>query len=318
VLRRAVTSTPVRAAVTIALLAALAFWIDWSRFANRVEHGRWDLFAAGVAVVAVALAVAGARWHIFLLAAGVRTGFLRALRAYEIGMFANNFLPTGFGGDVARAWIVGTAAGARTRAAVSVVVDRLSALACLVVLGWIAFAISGDVPAALVAALAAVSILGALVGGMLFVGPRVGGRARAETRRSRWFHSETSRAFRASLEDTAVLARTTALGLGYQAGIVFATWLLARAIRLDVSFAVLAVVTPVVLIATVIPISIAGFGVREAGYAALLGKAGVSVADATLLSLLNVAALAIATLPGAVALLAPNRGAPPTASEREP
>jgi hypothetical protein len=37
----------------------------------------------------------------------------------------------------------------------------------------------------------------------------------------------------------------------------------------------------------------------------LLAEAGVSAPDATLLSLMNVAALAIATLPGAVAILLP-------------
>jgi hypothetical protein len=102
-----------------------------------------------------------------------------------------------------------------------------------------------------------------------------------------------------------VLGVTTLLGLLYQGIIVLATWILARAIDLDVSFAVLAVVTPLVIVATLVPISIAGFGVREVGYVALLAEAGVSAPDATLLSLMNVAALAIATLPGAVAILLP-------------
>jgi hypothetical protein len=89
---------------------------------------------------------------------------------------------------------------------------------------------------------------------------------------------------------------------------VLASWILARAIDLDLSFSLLAVVSPLVIVATLIPISIAGFGVREGGYVALLATAGVSAPDATLLSLLSVATLAIATLPGAVALLLPSAG----------
>ena len=104
-----------------------------------------------------------------------------------------------------------------------------------------------------------------------------------------------------------VLAATTALGLVYQALMVLAAWTIARSIDLDLSFTLLAVVTPLVIVATLMPISIAGFGVREGGYVVLLAQAGVSTADATLLSLLNVAALAIATLPGAAALT-PARG----------
>jgi hypothetical protein len=111
-----------------------------------------------------------------------------------------------------------------------------------------------------------------------------------------------------------VLTTTTALGLLYQALIVLAAWTLARAIDLDLSYTLLLVVTPLVIVVTLMPISIAGFGVREGGYVALLAQAGVSSTDATLLSLLNVAALAIATLPGAVALLVPT----PAPRERVP
>ncbi len=65
----------------------------------------------------------------------------------------------------------------------------------------------------------------------------------------------------------------------------------------------LAVVIPLVLIATLLPISIAGFGVREGTFVALLGEVGVSAGDATLLSLLSAAALALASLPGGLALV---------------
>ena len=47
-------------------------------------------------------------------------------------MFANNFLPTGFGGDAARALVIARAAPSTARAVASVVVDRFTALACLV------------------------------------------------------------------------------------------------------------------------------------------------------------------------------------------
>jgi hypothetical protein len=62
-------------------------------------------------------------------------------------------------------------------------------------------------------------------------------------------------------------------------------------------------VLPLVLFATIIPISIAGFGVREGAFVALLGEAGVSSADAVLLSLATVASLAIASLPGGVLMI---------------
>jgi hypothetical protein len=71
---------------------------------------------------------------------------------------------------------------------------------------------------------------------------------------------------------------------------------------LDLSYALLAVSVALVLPMTLLPISIAGFGVREGGFALVLGEAAVSAADATLVSLIGVVMLAVASLPGAVAL----------------
>jgi hypothetical protein len=53
---------------------------------------------------------------------------------------------------------------------------------------------------------------------------------------------------------------------------------------------------------TLIPISIGGFGVREGSYVVLLGGASIGATDATLISILSVAALFLASVPGAVML----------------
>lgn len=307
-LRRVATSIPVRAVVTLALLGLIATRIDWSQFRDRVEHGHWGLFAAAVAVLAVAIVIAGFRWLLFLRAARAGAGVFQAIRAYEIGMFANNFLPTGFGGDVARGWIVGRPTGSIARALGSVVVDRLSALGCLVALGWLTVVVQpSKVPNSLLALFAIVTVAGGIATAILAVGARLVGAAssRKPIRGTGWLRGDAWDAVRMAVRNPSVIASTTLVGLLYQSGVVFATWLLARAIDIDLPFVVLAVVTPLVLIATVVPISIGGFGLREASYVALLSKVGVSAADATLLSLLSVTALAIATLPGAVALLLP-------------
>lgn len=307
-LLRVLTSFPVRAAVTVALLGALAAWVDWGQFVRRLEKGHWELFAVGVLVVAVALVIGGLRWHVFLRAGEVRTTVPQTLRAYSIGMFANNFLPTGFGGDAARALVIAPAAPSTARAVASVVVDRVTALACLVMLSWLTVAIAPDeVPGSLVGLLGITTAAGVAAASALALAAHRGRRTAGDTflRRLNRPLAQVWAAIGGRAEARSVVARTTLLGLLYQGTMLLASWILARAIDLDLSFALLAVVTPLVIVATLFPISIAGFGVREGGYVALLAEAGVSAPDATLLSLLNVAALAIATLPGAFALLLP-------------
>ena len=114
-----------------------------------------------------------------------------------------------------------------------------------------------------------------------------------------------------SLAQGRVLAQTLAIGLGFQGLVVLAAWLIARSLELDLPFSTLAVVLAPVLIVSVLPISIGGFGVREGSYVVLLSYAGISSTDAALLSLLSAAAFAIASLPGGLALMRP-----PAASAR--
>jgi hypothetical protein len=70
---------------------------------------------------------------------------------------------------------------------------------------------------------------------------------------------------------------------------------------------VLAVTLPPVFIVSALPISIGGFGVREASYVVLLGHAGVATTDAALLSVLFGLGFVVATLPGGLALLRKHR-----------
>jgi hypothetical protein len=81
-------------------------------------------------------------------------------------------------------------------------------------------------------------------------------------------------------------------------------WLIAESLGLGLDPAELTVVVPPVLLAALLPISIAGFGVREGAFVVLLAEFGVSSADATLLSLLSVAAVVVASIPGGLAIAA--------------
>jgi uncharacterized membrane protein YbhN (UPF0104 family) len=301
-LRRLAGSFWVRLLVSAGLLAIVATQIDFHTLGRRITGGSWGWFAAAVAVLFASFVVAALRWQLFLDAAGVRSTPGETVRAYLIGTFANNFLPSQMGGDVARVFLVG-AEGTRMRAAATVVVDRATAIGCLVLTAWLAFAADpAAVPGALVAALGAATIalvLAGLVAALLVLGgTRITDRVPLRFRGSATEAGETVRA----CVRPPVLWRTIALGAAFQVLVVLSVWFLARAIALDLAFAVAAVTLPPVLIVAALPISIAGYGVREGSYVLLLRHVGVDATDATLLSLLAGIAFAIASLAGGVAL----------------
>ena len=306
-LRRGARSFWVRLAVTAALLALVALQVDWEAAGERLEDGNWEWFAAAVGLLVASLLAGGMRWHLLLMGAEVATNAARSLRAFAIGVFSNNFLPTSFGGDAARAWIVGRSGPTLVRALTSVAVDRVTALVCLVVLAWVAVVLDPDaVPGSLVAALAGITAGGALACAAIVLALRGGGGlARRLPERVRGWARETRDTLRLYAGDRGLLASAFALGLVFQGLVVGGTWAITEALELDLAVALVAVAVPLVLVITLIPISLAGFGIREGGFVLVLGEAGVSATDATLVSLLSVAALALSSLPGAIAMLVP-------------
>ena len=302
ILRRLAGSLWIRALVSVALLALVFSQIDLDTVRDRLAHGHWGYFAAAVAAVFVSFLIAAFRWHLFLRAASVEGTLGQTTRAYLLGSLANNFLPSQFGGDVTRAWMAGSP-GTRVRAAATVVVDRVTALGCIVLAAWIALAVDpGPVPAALVGALAVATAglaAGALFAALIARGARRTGRLQGRIARGA---RDTIDAARACLR-APVLVRAVAIGLVFQGLVLLSVWLCSRAISLEIPFSVLAVTVPAVLILSALPVSIGGFGVREGGFVVLLGRAGVSSADATVLSLLTAAASALASVPAVLLLL---------------
>lgn len=302
-LRRAAGSFWLRLLVSAGLLTLVALRINFGDAAERLSQGRWGLFAAAVACLLASFVVGGLRWSIFLRAAGIETTAESALRAYLIGTFVNTFLPSQVGGDVARAWIAGTR-GTRMRAGATVVIDRLTALGCLIAIAWAAVLLeAGSVPWQIAVALGGATLTFVAVLPVALVLVRAGGRFRHRlSSRVRLWAAEAVAGARACLRPP-VLRPTIPLGLVFQGLVALSVWLVARSIDVDAPFAVIVAVVPPALIATAAPISIGGLGVREALYVLLLGYAGVNATDATLLSLISALAFVLASLPGALALL---------------
>ena len=283
--------------------------MDWSSAGHRVANGRPVWFAVGVLLLVAAELVGAARWHVLLHGAHVGARRGQTLRAYLIGVFTNNFLPTSFGGDVTRAWIVSRSRGRLVRALTSVAFDRATAIWCLVAVAWAALATDpGAVPRSLVVALLGMTLGGIAATAVIFrlvvtTGTWDAGwvpaRVREWTLEARGdaaaVHPE-SRGGAAGVGTRGDLpGHRSCLRLGARAGrstsISRFRW--SRSPRR--SFSVI----------TLVPISIAGFGVREGGMILVFGTAGVSPTNATLLSLVGVVAVALASLPGAAAMLMP-------------
>lgn len=317
-LRTAAGSLWVRAGGTALLLGIVGSQLDWSQISDRIRHGEPVDFLFAVGLLLLALSAAAWRWMLLLTRAGVPLATGRLARIYAVSTFSSTFLPTTMGGDVARTLLVTRSGPLLPRVATTVVVDRLGGFAGLMGLAWIAFAFDpASVPNGSRAFLlwtTVVVLVGAIGLGVATqrrprqIGRLLPSRARA-TIRDAWTLTL------AYARDPSLMARCGVLSLLNQALIALQLVMLARAIDVELPFTTAAVALALVTIITIVPISIGGFGIREGSYVVLLGGASIAAADATLISVLSVAALFVASLPGAYLIVRGRVGATSEAPE---
>ena len=264
------------------------------------------------------LVVGATRWWILLRAADVEPRFRYAGRAFAIGTFSNTFLPTSIGGDAARAWAVRPPGHGLLASLTTVVVDRLLALLGMMAVAWGGFAVDTDGVPVRASLLLAWITAGAIAGVGIVV-------AAHRTRALHWLAARLP----THVEDLAarigtalgvyrrrprVLGLSFVLSIAMQLLLVGNVYLMARAISVDLPFAVVAVVLALVVLITLLPISIAGLGVREGAFVVLLAPLGISATDATLLSVLVTSVLTLVSLPCALAFFLPGRKWPAAAA----
>ncbi len=253
--------------------------------------------------VTVALSIAfmhTARWLAVIAAGGHRLGFKTALQIVLIGHFFNQVLPSSVGGDAVRAWCAYRAGLSLGAAAGTIIIDRAIALFALLLLAaaglpWL-FEIVAD-PAArwalstvIFAGLAGFGIFLAISGLPQFL--------------VRW------RAARALLSLAALARKVMScpryalpvilLSVVSFVGFAFIVFSLARAMQLDVTFKDCVLLVPPVILITVVPVSIAGWGVREGAMVVAFGFVQVASGAAFALSVLFGLTLAVASLPGSL------------------
>jgi glycosyltransferase 2 family protein len=302
-----------RTVITVLLLALVASGLDWSLIATRLRQGQPLDFLLAVGLVMSALVVGAWRWHSLLARAGIPLAPGRLARIYAVSTFSSSFLPTTAGGDVTRALLV-TRGPNLSRVAVTIVVDRAGGLAGMIGIAWIGFALEPtEVPDETTALLAWATLVLALVGGAGLGATLRGGRLlrRIFPARLLGIAREAREVVRTYAQSPGLVVKVLALSVLYQGLIALQLVFLAKAIDVELSFAMAAVALTVVTLVTLIPISIGGFGVREGSYVVLLGGVAISASDATLISLLSVATLLFASLPGAYMIMRGKVGADP-------
>jgi glycosyltransferase 2 family protein len=282
-MRRILFSTA-KILISAALLYLALRKVDLSDLASRFDISSLGWIGLAIAVTFLQIFVGALRWREISGECGAPLATRQAMRFNLIGSFFNQTLPSSIGGDAVRLWLVARGGAGWRAATYSIFVDRaigLIALSIVIVasLPWSYNLIrdpAGRSALLLVDFAALASGAGFLVLGRL-PWPWL----------KRWWGTH-------HLHACAVIAnrvlfsskhglRIAVLSILIHVLAVVIAWCVVQSIAAPVLFSQVFQLVPPVMLITMLPISIAGWGVREAtmglafGYAGLMTNEGVNV-----------------------------------------
>lgn len=273
---------------------------DLDAVGRNLSEIRAESVILALSILGASIGLVTLRWTFILRKVGVRLRFGPALHILFIGLFFNQVLPSTVGGDAVRTWRLykaGAALGASVR---SVILDRIVGLAGLILLVVLGLPLvsSATTDAAALWSLLAI-VFSAMAGlGLLLSLDKIP-------------FSWLRRGLLRPLNDLAVDARSlffapgaaafsVGLSLVVHFGSAMIVFVLALGMGIQIGALECVILVPPVILISALPISMAGWGVREGAMITALGFAGITPADALVLSLAFGLVTLVASVPGGI------------------
>ena len=286
----------------------LLFWwlssqLDTKEFSRLIYQTQlWPIIGLSIILQSLAFGLGSLRWLILLKAHQVPCNYWEVLSSYYLGVFFNNFLPTSIGGDLIRTLRLHLAGYALEPLIATSILDRIIGLIVVLVLGTVALPfwhhpLLDDwmrwIPIMLTMVTLAFFYLV-----LYLLDARLAHYERLFDRPILRVLFQILQICCATHRSKGALLITVVLTLLLQSLVVFIYNLLGEYIGITIPLPVYFISSLAVFVAATLPISVGGLGVREGTLVGVLVFAGAEVHQATVLSLLYLAVLWAATLPG--------------------
>jgi uncharacterized membrane protein YbhN (UPF0104 family) len=270
----------------VAVLAALLWQFGTGPFAEAWHVTTWPAVLGALVLTAASTLTSAWRWRTVARAYGVPLTPRESLTAYYRSQFLNATLPGGILGDAHRAVRHGREVGDVTSGVRATVWERVSGQVVQLALLLVVLTTLAS-PMRPLAPLAAGGLLVVAVAGWLVL--RRGGRTAGDLR---------------ALGAPGTLVRIAGASCGSSLGHLAVFLLAVRAVGVDAPWTVLVATGLVVMVGSSIPVNVAGWGPREGLTAWAFGLAGLGSAAGLTVSVVYGVLAAVATLPGALVLVA--------------
>lgn len=240
------------------------------------------------------------RWVVILQALGIRLAMRKVLQITLVTQFFSQLLPSSLGADMLRMWMSAKAGLPTTVSINSVLLERITYLAGLSILVGVIFpyCFGARFPQWYSQSFVALAALAVILAGLLAIMDKMP---------AIWLHRKVTKSVCRLSADSRCLYRSPgSIFYGFVAllagQVAFSATLmvLGPEFGIDIAPVNYLAIGPVVVLLSAIPVSIAGWGVRELSLVALLSSFGADASRVLQLSLAIGLLCIVASLPGAL------------------
>ncbi len=245
------------------------------------------------------------RWSL-ILKKDINVPFMRLLSIYFIGMFFNNFLPTLVGGDVVKAYYLyrGSRRGGVSLA--SIFLDRYSGFTALMAITALAtYSGYNLIAGTSIQWLLYILLTGFVVISLIIWVDLLHGWAVRILNKIKLFgiNNKIDTFYRALMgykKDRGILLKIFIISVIVQVSVIVSYYILSRAIGMEMPLNYFFIFVPLATVVAMLPVSLAGLGIREGAFVFLFAKAGGTSAEALSISLLFFFITVVVSLIGGV------------------
>ena len=299
----------VKVLISLALLGFLLNSTDLHALGALFRSLRLPIFLASFLLYIIAQFLSILRWRCLLRAEKIDLSMWRLTLLYFEGMFFNLMLPTLIGGDVVRGYQVFHLTKRHEASLASILVERLSGYVALVMIACIALIFAyqhlHDPVVVWLTAASAAGIVGIVAGLLSDRLQTIFFKLLSSVGLGR-FHDTIHRLYEAIQrywKHRQALLVAVGLSLVLQVFAIFIFYLISRSLNLSVPLLYFFLFVPLISVVSMLPISVAGLGIREGSAVYFFAKVGLDSAGALSISLLWFAVIALSSGLGGIVFL---------------
>lgn len=297
-----------RVVICLGLIYFVVSKVDYEPLRTILRDLRIEFCIAIIGVLYLQNFIKALKWHTLLQAKNINLSLLRILQVDFSSTFLSLFVPSTISLDLFRAYGLSKEVASKKQTASSIIVDRLLSLFALIVVANISVLLFYKTIAVPEVAYTSISTLIVFTAVVLIINSRfvVGflSRYKATIRRYNILHKLEE--LRGSVNEYKLhrskLIKVFFLSVAMQTLRIVVYYLASLAVNANIPFQYFMIFTPIVMFLVMLPISLAGIGLRESSFVYFFSKVGVLGTIAFAIPALVSLMVVISVLPGGLIL----------------